>query len=100
MQSSRNAELKLLIGLRGSTALKYFDCGFDRGLVGGITLTMVDQSLGCWWYDNEHYCFSSVAYRPGPIKVKTVHEVCEETQKIVTSKMVRDTADRKARERS
>lgn len=94
VQSPRNAELKLLVGLRRSTTLKYLGCHFDRGLVGGVTVTVRNHPLGAWWYDSERYCFSAIAYRPGRISVETVEQACDETQRLITGKMVREAVTR------
>ena len=58
---------------------------------------MAKHPLGAWWYDSERYCFSTIAYRPGQINVRTVDEACEETKRLATSKMVRETVDRESR---
>lgn len=97
MQSPRNAELKLLIGLRSSTTLKYLGCRFDRGLVGGVTVTVRNHPLGAWWYDRERYCFSPIAYRPGQISVETVDQARDETQRLATANMTAETIDRQER---
>lgn len=94
MPSSRNAELRLLLSLRGAVSLNYLGCRFDRGLVGGVIVSMADMPLGAWWYEQALYCYSTTAYQRPRIAVETIGEACEQTHQLATQRIARETVNR------
>ena len=71
----RNAELQALLSLQKAIKLKAMGCRFDRGPVGGVSVTLAGRGIGAWWYENGRYNFASIAYRTAEHSACTIDEV-------------------------
>ena len=85
----RNAELKALISLQNAISLKAMGCRFDRGLSGGICVTLAGAGVGCWWYENEAYSFARYAGQNPLIVASNVEELVAETANFAHAHFVR-----------
>ena len=85
----RNAELKALVSLKNSMILKTMGCRFDRGLSGGICVSMAGAGVGCWWYENELYNFARIAHQKPQFVATNVEQIIEETATFAHAHFVR-----------
>ena len=79
---ARNAELAALLKLRAALSLVFAGFDFQRGLSGGICVSVRGRSLGVWWFDQDRYHFAATAYRTPERSVSSPAKVVEVTSEI------------------
>ena len=86
---TRNAEFKALISLQNSMVLKAMGCQFDRGLSGGICVTLAGTGIGCWWYENGDYNFARTAHQVPIMRTDTFDKIISQTAAFAHAHFVR-----------
>ena len=70
-------------------SLRAMGCRFDRGLSGGICVTMAGDGIGCWWYENDSYNFARIAHQNPVLIAETVEEMVDQTSTYAHAHFVR-----------
>lgn len=80
--SMKVAEFRALLALKNDVALKAVGCRFDRGLSGGVCMTLADRGFGCWWYEDSKFKFANVAHQRPYAIATSLEDVISQTRRI------------------
>lgn len=84
--SNRNADMRLMLALQKSIGLKAMGCRFHRGLVGGISVTLSEEVLGIWCFEDSQYNFSTYVGGGVAASASSADQAIERTISIASSR--------------
>lgn len=82
--------MKALMCLKNSMRLKGMGCSFDRGLTGGVSVSIARRGVGAWRYEDEVYRFTAVSYGTPQLEAASLDELITETAELATSWFIRN----------
>lgn len=79
----RNAELRLLLAFRACNVLRAIGLSVDRGLTGGVCMTLRNQPIGIWSFEQGRFCYTPHAHNPGECLSRDVEDAVRQTFELI-----------------
>lgn len=83
----RNAELRLLLAFRACKVLRTIGLNVDRGLTGGVCMTLRNQPIGIWRFEQGRFCYTPHACNPGACLSRDVEDAVRQTFELIGAPM-------------
>lgn len=79
----RNAELRLLLAFRACNVLRMIGLSVDRGLTGGVCMTLRNQPIGIWRFEVGRFRYTPHASDPAECLSGDVEDAVRQTFKLI-----------------
>lgn len=79
----RNAELRLLLALRAWNVLRAIGLRVDRGLTGGVCMTLRNRPIGIWRFEKGRFRYTPHACNPGECLSRDVEHAVRQTFEMI-----------------